>query len=593
MIPLHLTLTGRPLMLYPAIVPELQQQLSAAYSDRAGRLADRAHRRANRKASIIPDFLRRDVEDDDLADVQGLAAAQPSARLALAPARQEARQDPYVQTITVRGPLMNRAEILGGMLCIDGYDRIEAEFAAAMSDPDCQGIFLDIDSPGGMVNGCFELTDRILAWRDEKPIVAFTDGLACSAAYSLAGACTEVHATLTATLGSIGVIYGRLDTTGADAKAGRKVTFFTSGDKKSFGYPETELSEGESEQWTAEINELGDWFHARMAQGRGLEQSAIADLEAAAFMTPTALTHGLADAQSDRAAALARLTELATAPAPEPEPKPEPAPDPTSASKDTPKKISTAAPKGSASLSTEQETPMSTLKAARNRASLFALLSCSALACATASYGATAFNATALADAVDKETDETLDAMEDDEIESMNDGEDADAMEDEGEDDAEALTEEETEAMDAADEDPDAMDDDEKTDARKASRRIAHRAMKRLAATAPKRRKSAKRSKPAASGGIDPVEARAIQNLPEAKGRETLAAELSITPGMTAETAASLLKKAEKQTGGRLAGVPNPQLGTGGNASTGKLSAGDQAQAAAAKRMRERAGARA
>lgn len=46
--------------------------------------------------------------------------------------------------------------------------------------------------------------------------------------------------------------------------------------------------------------------------------------------------------------------------------------------------------------------------------------------------------------------------------------------------------------------------------------------------------------------GVDPKAAKAILALPEAKGREPLAQELALTPGMTADRARALLAKAEK-----------------------------------------------
>lgn len=65
---------------------------------------------------------------------------------------------------------------------------------------------LDVDSPGGEVNGCSEVADMIYKARGTKPIVAYASGYCCSGAYWIASACDKIYATDTAVIGSIGVV---------------------------------------------------------------------------------------------------------------------------------------------------------------------------------------------------------------------------------------------------------------------------------------------------------------------------------------------------------------------------------------------------
>ena len=225
-LPKHLTLTGRPLLLMPSVLNELHARLENSYTPHTAKLADRLFRRAA-SAPTPPDQPNEQAPSRALASRVPFAAMQ-SPSITAAP-------DPYFAHITIEGPLLNKAAMWGETVCVDGYDRIEADIAAAVNDPDCAGILLDIDSPGGMVNGCYELSDKIGAWAKDTPIIAHTSGLLCSAAYAIAAQCTEIHAALTATVGSIGVIYGRYDVTGAMEKEGVKIDFITSGDKKSWG----------------------------------------------------------------------------------------------------------------------------------------------------------------------------------------------------------------------------------------------------------------------------------------------------------------------------------------------------------------------
>jgi len=623
-IPLHLTLTGRPLLLHAPVVPEMQSMLAQAYSDRAGRLADRAHRRGANKPSLLKSVFGigsalPDPEDVAASaysgDIAGLAATHPAARLPLASRPATSMAEPYLAQITIHGPLLNRAEILCGELCVDGYDRITADIEAAMADPACLGIFLDIDSPGGMVNGCFELSDRIRDWSADKPIVAFTDGLACSAAYAVACAATELHGALTAMIGSIGVIYGRLDTSARDADKGLATHFFTTGTRKAFGHPELALGEQELAETQAEIDKLGAMFFDRVAIARGLTVDAVRDLQAGYFLTDDAIAHGLADSQMTRAAALARLADLAATPPASADNGPhdvpaDPAPadagagggsKPKSAVRPTarrrpakpngsspidPPDQSASSPAGMSPVitSTAKETPMS-IKTLRARASLSALLCASAASIAMAETPG--LDRTALTAAVETETDETVAAMDDEDVDAMTDDEDTDAMEEEAEDEDEPV-----EA--ASDEDMDAAEDDESEDApsaRVVATRIARKATAAVtagtqASAKPKRRKAAKAAK---TDAIDPATAQAIQGLKEANGREQQAAALSITPGMTVDNAQRILAASGKATGSRLAGVPDPNIGSSGSGKP-KVSAFEQAQIASAASMHKRAG---
>ena len=69
-----------------------------------------------------------------------------------------------------------------------------------------RAILFDIDSPGGVADGAFDLTDEIFAARGQgKPIWAMANSLAASAAYAIASAADVVLLPRLAQVGSIGV----------------------------------------------------------------------------------------------------------------------------------------------------------------------------------------------------------------------------------------------------------------------------------------------------------------------------------------------------------------------------------------------------
>jgi protease IV len=90
------------------------------------------------------------------------------------------------------------------------------------NDAYCKGIVLDIDSGGGQVSGTPEFYDYVREY--PKPVVAYTDGLMCSAAYYIGSAASFIVANKRADhIGSIGTMIYFIDFTGWYEKEGAKV----------------------------------------------------------------------------------------------------------------------------------------------------------------------------------------------------------------------------------------------------------------------------------------------------------------------------------------------------------------------------------
>ena len=66
------------------------------------------------------------------------------------------------------------------------YEWIGSQLRSALRDPMVQRVVLNVDSPGGQVTGADALAAEIYAARDVKPVHAFVQGQAASAAYWLA-----------------------------------------------------------------------------------------------------------------------------------------------------------------------------------------------------------------------------------------------------------------------------------------------------------------------------------------------------------------------------------------------------------------------
>ena len=119
-----------------------------------------------------------------------------------------------VAIIPITGPLFRYANMFTRVSGASSYELIARDFASAVENPDITAVVLDIDSPGGEVNGVSELAGMIFEARGKKPIVAYASGDAASGAYWIASAADEIVVSETSALGSIGVagIYHRKST---------------------------------------------------------------------------------------------------------------------------------------------------------------------------------------------------------------------------------------------------------------------------------------------------------------------------------------------------------------------------------------------
>lgn len=125
-----------------------------------------------------------------------------------------------VAVLPIRGPLFRHANMFTRVSGATAYGTIARDLQAAVDDPKVASILLEIDSPGGDVNGLFELGDMIRSADAKKPVIAYVGGTAASAALLLASSARRIVASESAMLGSIGVIASYLDTKKAEENAG-------------------------------------------------------------------------------------------------------------------------------------------------------------------------------------------------------------------------------------------------------------------------------------------------------------------------------------------------------------------------------------
>jgi capsid assembly protease len=154
-------------------------------------------------------------------------------------------------------------------------ERVSNSFRSALNDPAVKAIVLNIDSPGGNVNGVQSLSDEIFKARGQKPIIAQVNSLAASAAYWIASSADEIVMTPGAQVGSIGVYALHKDVSKANEAKGEKYTFISEGDFKTEGNQHEPLTDEAVAAIQDGVKAYYVDFTSAVARGRGVETKAV------------------------------------------------------------------------------------------------------------------------------------------------------------------------------------------------------------------------------------------------------------------------------------------------------------------------------
>src|SRR5581483_1697254 len=124
-----------------------------------------------------------------------------------------------VAVLAVEGVIAKRMNLFTRVSGGVSTQLVERDFKAALADDRAHSILLSVDSPGGNVDGVFELARAIYDARGRKPVVALANGMMASAAYWISSAADRVLITgETTQVGSIGVVATHTDITAGKYK---------------------------------------------------------------------------------------------------------------------------------------------------------------------------------------------------------------------------------------------------------------------------------------------------------------------------------------------------------------------------------------
>lgn len=183
-----------------------------------------------------------------------------------------------IALISLAGPLTKYTtsfqSVLGGSSTLLARNAVRQ----ASRDPQVRGIMLKIDSPGGTVAGTGDLADAVRAANSRKPVHAYIEDQAGSAAFYIASAAGRVSANPTGWVGGIGCFARLEDTSGAAAAAGVKVHIVSSGGVKGGGAAGAPITEEALAEAQRVIDEMAGQFVAAVAKGRGIPIGRVREL---------------------------------------------------------------------------------------------------------------------------------------------------------------------------------------------------------------------------------------------------------------------------------------------------------------------------
>lgn len=174
--------------------------------------------------------------------------------------------------VSLVGPVFSRAGAMQQVSGARSLDDFMADFRQALNDPEVTAVVLDIDSPGGTVDGVPEAADEIRKSAGDKPVVAVANYMAASAAFWLAAAAPDgFYASPSAEVGSVGVYSAHRDISERMKMEGQKITMVHAQDSpyKTEFSPFEPLGDEARAELERGVNAYMDMFVDALAKYRG------------------------------------------------------------------------------------------------------------------------------------------------------------------------------------------------------------------------------------------------------------------------------------------------------------------------------------
>ncbi|MCP5326777.1 MAG: S49 family peptidase [Oceanospirillaceae bacterium] len=140
--------------------------------------------------------------------------------------------------------------------------------ARALANPNITGVILLMDSPGGQAGAGERMVQTIR--KADKPVIGVIDGMACSAMYEIAAACTEIYCVdQMSKAGSVGTFVTVADYSKQLEQMGIKLLELYATDSTQKNIEVREALAGKPEKLQAYVDEINAIFLASVKESRG------------------------------------------------------------------------------------------------------------------------------------------------------------------------------------------------------------------------------------------------------------------------------------------------------------------------------------
>ena len=217
-----------------------------------------------------------------------------------------------VAVLPINGVISKRMNLFAQISGGTSSELAARDLKAAINDPSVKAIILQIDSPGGTVDGTETLANLVREAKAAKPTVAFADGMMASAAYWIGSAASEIYISdSVAQIGSIGVVATHQDISAAEAQRGVKTTEITAGKFKRAASQFGALTESGKQTIQDQVDYLYSVFVQAVAENRGVSvETVLQDMaDGRVFIGQQAINAGLVDGVSTLDALIAKLSQ--------------------------------------------------------------------------------------------------------------------------------------------------------------------------------------------------------------------------------------------------------------------------------------------
>jgi capsid assembly protease len=252
-----------------------------------------------------------------LQEINAFVEAKLSGKEIVFEAKEKAEPEgkPYavengVAVLPLYGVMSKRMNLFSSFSGGTSTELFKRDFRQAMDDPEVKSIVIDVDSPGGSVDGTMEAADAVFVSRGTKPIVAYANGMMASAAYWVGSAADLVFASPTANVGSIGVVATHFDYSERDAKLGVKRTEIYAGKYKRIASDAKPLSSDGKDYLQGLVDDTYALFLSAVAKNRNVKSRSdlMAMSEGRIFIGKKAKKIGLVDGVKTLSAITGKLS---------------------------------------------------------------------------------------------------------------------------------------------------------------------------------------------------------------------------------------------------------------------------------------------